>query len=377
VHTMRARGDASTHMRIAIDATESFWPQLTGTGVYTRQLLRQFQALSVPEQFVVLGIRAANIDTSFISRDFLRLLRSPRYRTVWSQVRLPLHLLANRYDLLHVPGHKLPAFCPCRSVATILDLAVLRFPETFRPLHRQRLLWFTRNAARRADRLIAISESTKRDLCEQFGTPAEKIDVVHLGVDHEVFHADVSPATRPVPYVLSVGTLQPRKNYVMLIRAFNRLCEGRCKEIELLIAGQRGWMYEEIEAEAKKSPFASRIHLLGYVSDEMLPPLYTCATLVAMPSLYEGFGLPLLEAMACGAPVIASNVSSFPEVAGDAAMLLDPNEPDAWAEAMRELLGNKEKRRELRQRAIARAQLFSWEQTAERTLEVYRKAAKQ
>lgn len=364
-------------MNIAIDATESFWPQLTGTGVYTRQLLRQLQAMSVPERFTVLGIRAAGIDTSFISRDSLRLLRSPRQRSLWSQIRLPLHLLCNRYDVLHVPGHKLPAFCPCRSVATILDLAVLKFPETFRPLHRQRLLWFTRNAARRADRLIAISESTKRDLCEQFGTPAEKIDVVHLGVDHEVFRSDVTPTTHRAPYILSVGTLQPRKNYVMLIRAFNRMCESRCKEVELLIAGQRGWMYEEIEVEAKKSAFADRIHLLGYVGDEMLPPLYTGATLVAMPSLYEGFGLPLLEAMACGAPVIASNVSSFPEVAVDAAVLLDPDEPEAWAETMRELLGNEEKRRELRQRAIARAKLFSWQETAQRTLEVYRKAATQ
>jgi glycosyltransferase involved in cell wall biosynthesis len=238
-------------------------------------------------------------------------------------------------------------------------------------------VWFTRNAVRRADRIIAISESTKRDLCELLGADAGRVDVVHHGVDHELFRPDVTPAQRTTPYILSVGTLQPRKNYVMLMRAFNRLCESRCKQIELLIAGQRGWMYDEIEAEAKKSPYAGRIHLLGYVGDEMLAPLYRGATLVAMPSLYEGFGLPLLEAMACGAPVVASNASSFPEVAGDAAVLLDPDEPDVWAEAMRELLGNEEKRRALQQKAIERAELFSWERTAQQTLVVYRKAAAQ
>jgi glycosyltransferase involved in cell wall biosynthesis len=258
---------------------------------------------------------------------------------------------------------------------TIHDLAFLRFPQTFKPLHRQRLVWFTRNAVHRADRIIAISESTKHDLCNLMAVPTDRIDVVHHGVDHDLFHEDGLAAKRAVPYILSVGTVQPRKNYSLLLRAFEKVCEMWREPLELVIVGQRGWMWEPIEAEIRTSPVATRIHWLGYVADEQLPPLYRGATLVAMPSLCEGFGLPLLEAMACGAPVIASAASCFPEVCGDAARLIDPNDERAWADAMRELLGDAEKRNELRRRGLARAAQFTWERTARETIAVYHKVA--
>ena len=349
-------------MKIAIDATESFWPKLTGTGVYTRQLLRALRPLLVSEELSVLGIRAAETDTSFVPPESLRLLRSPRYRTVWSQVRLPLHLLAHRYDLLHVPGHKLPVLAPCRTVVTIHDLAVLKFPDTFLPLHRQRLAWFTRNAVRRANRIIAISECTKRDLCELLEADPGRIDVVHHGVDHDLFRPDGSVAQRDRPYILSVGALQPRKNYLTLIRAYRRMK----RPVDLLIAGQRGWMWEEIEREA-----GNGVVVLGHVRDAELPALYRGAALVAMPSLYEGFGLPLLEAMACGAPVVASNASCFPEVCGDAAILVEPRDEEAWTAALTEALDVPPPR----ERSLKRAGEFTWELTAAKTLEVYRKAA--
>jgi glycosyltransferase involved in cell wall biosynthesis len=345
-------------MKIAIDATESFWPQLTGTGVYTRQLLRALPAALADDELTVLGIRAAEGDTSFVVPERLRLLRSPRYRSLWSQVRLPLHLLAHRYDVLHVPGHKLPALCRCGSVVTIHDLAFLKFPETFKAGHRQRLEWFTRNSVRRADRIIAISANTKRDLCELLRVDPDRVDVVHHGVDHQRFRPDGPVTLREKPYILSVGALQPRKNYLMLIRAYRQLK----RPVELVIAGQRGWMYEEIEREA-----GNGVVLLGHVSDTELPALYRGAAVVAMPSLYEGFGLPLLEAMACGAPVVASNASCFPEVCGDAAMLVGP---DDWPAALAQVLD----RPPSRERSLKRAAEFTWEKTAAKTLEVYRKA---
>jgi glycosyltransferase involved in cell wall biosynthesis len=359
-------------MNIALDATESFWPVLTGTGVYTRELVRHLLPIAAPDHLTVLGIRADNLHTDFVPPHQLRLLRSPRYRSLWSQIRLPLHLLNHRYDLLHVPGHKLPALSPCPRLATIHDLAFLKFPETFQPLHRQRLVWFTQNAVRRSDRLIAISESTKRDLCELLRAAPEKITVIPHGVDRHLFHPGVAPAARPHPYLLSVGTLQPRKNYELLIRAFNELCRRHRDPVELLIAGQRGWLCEPIEHAAAQSPFAHRIHLLGYVPDPQLAALYRGAHLVAQPSLYEGFGIPLVEAMACGAPVVAANASAFPEVVGPAGILLDPRDQDAWTTTFLSLLESPAQRAELSRQALARSAHFTWERTARETLAVYR-----
>jgi glycosyltransferase involved in cell wall biosynthesis len=364
-------------MKIAINATESFWRTLTGTGVYVRQLVSQLLALGLDEEFVLLGIRATDIDTSFVRPDVLRLLRSPRYRTVWSQLRLPLHMMRNRYDLLHLPEHKLPIWTPCRTVVTIHDLACMKFPETFRPMHRARLTWFSRDAVRRANRIIAVSNSTKEDICTLFGILPEKIDVVHHGVDHALFRHDVKPARRAAPYILSVGELQPRKNYSMLIRAFKQLCDRWRDPIELVIVGRRGWLWEPIEREASRAPYAERIHLLGYVANEGLAALYAGAAIVAMPSLYEGFGIPLVEAMACGAPLIVSDASSFPEIVGDAGILLDPRHEEAWTATMEDLLHNRTKRQQLRLKGLTRAEQFSWRRTAQETLAIYRKTIAQ
>jgi glycosyltransferase involved in cell wall biosynthesis len=225
------------------------------------------------------------------------------------------------------------------------------------------LQWFTRNAVRRADHLIAISECTKRDIIEIYGRRAEDITVVHHGVDHEVFRPDGPATRRAKPYILTVGALQPRKNLRTLIRAYRQLR----LPVELVIAGQRGWMWEEIEREAGPG-----VVFLGYVSDADLPALYRGAAVVAMPSLYEGFGLPLLEAMACGAPVVAAYASCFPEVVGDAAVLVDPHDVTAWAEALRRVIETPPPR----QLSLRRAAAFTWERTARETLAVYARAAR-
>jgi len=284
---------------------------------------------------------------------------------------LPIHLLAHPYGILHLPDHKLPFFCPPRSVITVLDLAFMKYPQTFETFHRKRLVWFTENAVRRADRIIAISASTRSDLCDLLGVPREKIAVVHLGVDDAIYHPQVRPERRPVPYFVSVGALQPRKNYAFLIRAFKRLC-GQCSEhVELLIVGQKGWMWEPIEEEARRPPFAERIHFLGYVADEQLPGVYAGAVAATFPSLYEGFGIPLVEAMACGCPVLAARASSFPEVVDTGGILLDPHDEVLWAEEMRRLLEDREHRARLSNRAFERSRAFAWKRTARETLAVY------
>ena len=360
-------------MRIAIDATESFWPKLTGTGVYVRNLVKLLLSWNLGEELFILGIHARDTDAGYVRPDALRLLRSPTYRTLWTQGRLPLHLLRRRYDLLHLPDHKLPFWVPCRTIVTILDLAYMKFPDMFTRNHRERLAWFTRDAVSRATHTIAISHSTRNDVCDLLGVSPERVSTVHLAVDHERFRPDAPPARRDAPYILSVGALQPRKNFQFLLRAFKKLCSRRNARVDLIIVGQKGWMWEPIEREAAEGPSADRIHLKGYVPEEELASLYTGAALVAMPSLYEGFGLPLLEAMACGAPVIAANVSSFPEVAGDAGILLPPDDEEAWVEAMDHLLDDEQHRGAMRSRSIARAGQFTWERTARETLAVYRK----
>jgi glycosyltransferase involved in cell wall biosynthesis len=329
-------------MQIALDAFEAGFEPLTGTGRYVRALLKHLGPVTA---FHKRGHQVPGGTP----------LRCPANRTVWSQLRLPAALARRRFDVVHVPGPRVPWLKRGALVSTIHDLAFLKFPEMFRPGHRQRLEFFTRQALKRSHRLIAVSDCTKRDL-EAWG--ARTVDVVHHGVDHDLFKPDGPVTRRERPYILSVGALQPRKNFLTLIRAYRQLS----RPVDLLIAGQRGWMYEEIERAA-----GNGVVLLGHVSDAELPALYRGAAVVAMPSLYEGFGLPVLEAMACGAPVVASNASCFPEVCGDAATLVGPDE---WVEALRQALD----RPPARERSLKRAAEFTWEKTAAKTLEVYRKA---
>jgi glycosyltransferase involved in cell wall biosynthesis len=186
-----------------------------------------------------------------------------------------------------------------------------------------------------------------------------------------MYHEDVPPLRRNRPYILSVGAIQPRKNYAMLFRAFARVRELVKEPLDLLIIGQRGWMWETIEKEARLSPFSKDIHLLGFVPESEMPSYYAGAACVAVPSLYEGFGLPVIEAMACGAPVVTSNTSCFPEVAGDAAVLLDPADHNLWGETITELLRDTHRLNAMRRASLRQSAEFSWPDAARQTMMVY------
>ena len=359
-------------MRIAIDANEGFRQELVGIGRYARELVRHLAALDPREELIFLGIRSPKMEYDFVQPKSLRLLRSPAYRSLWSQVRLPLHLLRHRYDLVHLLEHKIPILYKHKTVVTIHDLGIYKFPDTIPKLERERFYLFTREAILNATHIITISQSSKRDICNIFGISPERIDVVYHGVDHSFYKLNVTPTKRKHPYILSVGTLQPRKNYVLLIRAFKRLCATLSVPIELLIVG-KGWISDEIVKEAKEQPFTDRIHLLGYISQDQMPALYAGATMVATPSLYEGFGISVIEAMASGTPVVAANTSSLPEVVGSAGLLIDPRDELLWVETMRDLITDPAQLQVLRERGILQARKFTWKRTAEETLTVYRK----
>jgi glycosyltransferase involved in cell wall biosynthesis len=234
---------------------------------------------------------------------------------------------------------------------------------------------------RDADKIIAISECTKKDAIRLYGIEEAKIRVIHGGVNP--FFRPVSPDTAeavrhrynlPNHYILYVGTIEPRKNLVTLLEAYRAL-RNRDAEIKLVIAGRKGWRQEEFFRKLLKTGLEHDIVFTGFVPDQDLPAVYTMADVFAFPSLYEGFGLPVLEAMACGTPVVCSNTSRLPEVAGNAAVLVSPQDVRGWIEALNKILKSDELRTDLHQRGLRQAAGFTWESTARKTCDVYRQVS--
>jgi glycosyltransferase involved in cell wall biosynthesis len=374
-------------MRIGIDYTAAA-RQRAGIGRYTRELVAALLALERAHP------RCVHQYTLFAATGGLRpgtwnLEPQPnvRLRTVplsddwlarlWHRLRLPIPVEAvtGPLDVFYSPDFVLPPTRRAtRTLLTVHDLSFLHYPDHFVPKLVRYLSRVVPRSIARADRVLADSESTRADLIERLDVPPDQVQVLYSGVDAR-FRPELEPGEAERlrarygldewPYVLSVGTVQPRKNYARLIRAF----AGLKVEAQLLIAGGWGWLYRDILAEAEKH--AGRVRLLGFVDDADLPALYRSAALFAFPSLYEGFGLPVLEAMACGVPVVCSSASSLPEVAGDAALLVDPHDTDGLAEAIARVLEDAGLRREMAARGLAQAARFTWEQAARQLLDLF------
>ncbi len=299
-------------------------------------------------------------------------------RVAWEQLAQPWALRRIGADLAHGPVFVGPILAPCPTVVTIHDLSFIRFPHLFRPANRLYLTALTRLSARRARRTIAVSEHAAAESTRLLGVPPERITVVYHGVDPDFrpLPDDEVAAFRerrglPERLVLFVGTLEPRKNLVRLVEAFARVRDGR---VGLALAGGRGWLYEELFARVKALGLSDEVIFPGYVMREELPWWYNAATVLAYPSVYEGFGLPVLEAQACGTPVLTSNVSSLPEAAGDAALAVDPYKVEALADGLNRLLADEALRHDLRERGLVHARSFSWPRAAQETARVYRRA---
>jgi glycosyltransferase involved in cell wall biosynthesis len=313
----------------------------------------------------------------------------PRYVVPWGAHRWRLttalrHFLGlsmDRFfagvDLFHATEHLLPRFSSVRTVFTLHDLIFLFHPETHKPLNRWFLTLMMPRFLRAADAVIAVSECTKRDAIRFYRIPEEKITVIYEGVNPRFRPA--SPETiaavrarynLPEHFILYVGTIEPRKNLTALLEAFHHLLATH--DLRLVIVGKKGWLYEGFFRRLRELGLGDRVIFTGYVPDEDLPAIYSAADLFVFPSLYEGFGLPVLEAMACGTPVICSNTSSLPEVAGDAAFLVDPTDVCSLAGAMEQALTDEHLRSELMAKGLERARWFTWEKAAAKTLEVYR-----
>jgi glycosyltransferase involved in cell wall biosynthesis len=300
-------------------------------------------------------------------------------RLAWAQSVLPWWANQDDIDLFWAPGHRLPYYLPRRiaRVVTIHDLVWKHAGETMRPFAR----WLDAKqmpaAVRIADRVITVSGHTAQDLVAEMPEAKNKVRVVHLGAP--ALHPTASRGSLKSigidrPYFLFVGTLEPRKNLYRLLEAYATLPDGIKNSILLVIAGGKGWGGVDAQAVSSRLGLNRSVHILGYVSDEMLSTLYAHALFLAMPSLYEGFGLPLLEAMARGTPVLTSNCSSMPEVAGDAGLLIDPHDVGSIAKGLLALLTDETLRRNLAQRAKVNAQRFSWQKAADATLQIFDEA---
>ncbi len=317
----------------------------------------------------------------------VRVLRSrwptdrPPVRAIWEQLIQPGALRRVRADLAHGPVFVGPLFAPCPVVITVHDLSFLRFPHLFRPANRLYLRLLTRASARRARRIIAVSAHAAEESVQLLGVAREKVDVVYHGVDpwFQPLPAEEVAAFRarqglPERFVLYVGTLEPRKNLTRLVEAFARLHDSN---LRLVLVGGRGWYDEEIFSRVEALGLEGKVLFPGYIPAEELPLWYSAATVFAYPSLYEGFGLPVLEALACGTPVLTSNCSALPEAAGEGGLRVDPYNIEAIAEGLHRLLTDVPLREALRQQGLAHAARFTWGRTAAETVVVYRRALKE
>ena len=305
--------------------------------------------------------------------------RSRPLRLLWEQVTLPALARAFKLDLLHSLHYTMPVFSPCPTVVTFHDMTFFLYPQLHTRSKRILFPLYIRLSARRAAALLAVSESTRRDAIRLLNLAPEKITATPLGVPPEFAPLKDPPradAVRqkyrlPPKYILSVGLLEPRKNLPALLRAFEKAARND-PALYLVFVGRLGWMYEEIFRLVTELGLSERVCFTGYVDAEDLPVVYNLALLFAYPTLYEGFGLPVLEAMACGLPVITSRVSSIPEITADAAVLVEPGDEQALAEGLSRLLQDEPLRASLSARGRERSALFTWQRTAERTFEVYR-----
>ena len=376
-----------TPKRIGIDVTSAL-TQGGGIGRYTRELVNALVSLPSSNQYHLFSAKVVDSppvpdplpENPQVTYKAAPLSEQWLYR-LWYRARLPLPVqwVTGRLDLFHSPDFVLPPTAGgIPTLLTVHDLSFVHYPEVY-PLPlvtylNQVVPW----SVQRATHILADSQATKEDLLTEWGVKEEKVTVLYSGV-HERFQpvADAAKIKNvrqkygigERPFVLAVGTVQPRKNYQMLIQAFKNV--AGVYEHQLVFAGGKGWLEEEMVAEVQRQELQNRVTFIGFVADEDLPALYSTADLLAFPSLYEGFGLPVLEAMACGLPVLLSTASSLPEVGGEAARSLDPLDMNGWSGEMIRLLGDKGQLAAMRAGGFKQAQRFSWIAAANQLLNIY------
>lgn len=388
------------NMLIGIDGNEANQSKRVGVGEYGFQLLKHLKAqagkLKAQSEKLMFRIylkEAARRDLSKETDWWQYQVVGPKF--LWTQIGLPFTLfhLKPLTDVFFTPTHYAPRFCPCPRVISIMDLSYLYFPEMFKRADLWKLKNWTAGSIKKAKRVITISNSTKDDIIKYYQIEPEKVVVTYLGHKNEKLKALNAPKdmekTEQIKkkyeiggdYILYVGTLQPRKNLGRLIEAFKEVKAGEkklnTKDLKLVITGKKGWLYETIFEKVKKLALTKEVIFTGFVRDEDLPALYQGTRCLVLVSLYEGFGLPALEALSLGAPVVVSRVSSLPEVVGKAGVLVNPYDVQDIARGILAVLQfDRLKLRRIKEEGLKQAKKFSWEKCARETLKVLIEAAK-
>jgi len=366
----------ATDFTVAIDAHHLGHRQ-TGNETYVRNLVEHLVASPEP------GVRIRALHTGGAPAAWSAFARRvwPHAAPLRIPFALPWALWRERADVAHFTYIK-PPFCPCPAVVTVHDISYEVFPEYFHPFALQRMRLMIPHAARTAAEVVTISQASKQELVERYRLDPARITVTMLAasaafrvIDAQVARQASARFALRERYLLAVGNLQPRKNLQRLLEAFASLRRAERIPHQLVLVGQKGWMGQTIASEVERLGIAADVLLTGYVSEDELVALYNRAELFIYPSVYEGFGLPILEAMACGAPVITSNTTSMPEVAGEAALLIDPLSQAELQAAMVRICDDSDLRRTMREAGQQRASCFSWERMAAETMCVYRRAA--
>ena len=368
-------------MRFSVDA-HAIGQNLTGNETYIRNLLNCFAKIDDDSEMIAYVSRASAFP-QIPSRFEKRLVSDNPFRRLGFD--LPRRLRQDRPDLIHVQ-YTAPLSCPVPVVVSVHDVSYLEHPEFFTTFRARQLRWSVKRTVRKAARVFTPSEFSRRSIIREYDLEEEKVLVMPNAVSSSFRVIPRSTSRRWVmnsfgysfPFVLTVGDLQPRKNHLRLIRAFEELLKSEPNlPHHLVVVGKETWYSNAIRQAAAKSPVADRIHFTGFVADDQLLKFYGACDLMVYPSLYEGFGLPILEAMACGRAVACSNTSAMPEVADSAALLFDPLSIPEIMRAMRDLLIDTELRTRMERLGSHRATLFSWEKSARATLDAYYEVALQ
>lgn len=369
-------------MIIGVDASRAFVKNKTGTENYSYQILKNLSKIDTENIYKVYVRPGTKINLSQWPDNFRFIFIN--LSRLWTQVGLALHTFTDNLDLLFVPAHTMPLIRKpgLKTIMTVHDLGAEYLPSMHQLKQRLYLSFITNFQLRTATKIIAVSKSTKNDLMNKAYIPPEKIEVIYEGVDQYYFKP-VNKAIldntlnkfdlKPKRYFLFVGTIQPRKNIGLLIKSYAKLIKKlNFKGPDLVLAGSKGWLSDRLYKLPDQLKLGSKkVKFIGWVSDSDLPSLYSGALAFVYPSLYEGFGLPILEAMSCGCPVLASNSASIPEITGNAAILSDPNDDSQLASNMEKILKNDKLKDSLIRLGFKQIKKFNWEISAEQTLKIF------